>query len=290
MDGKSDLGGAACMVYIASGLSAAFYCLDQVMYHCGTGWPVLACRRQGNSSSLIITFKPEIRGTSFGEDGQSSLLAGDFEILSFPVRSYVGDDAVIHSDLGPGRRIRAAALVVRTGVVDKAAHPNRLRVPEQSQSGVIPVTTVVYGVPKSESDKTANLSHQVTHVFAQIDVGGAPAPVEGEEERRVFTSLYDTVHFGKRCRQRPVAEYTSNSRPDSSLDLIGVHGLACGDAEQIGTNLLKHTAVVVIGADITPHLTPASGKLFTGLCAVVEDGYDLSFTDGVKGGGKVMDG
>ena len=91
-------------------------------------------------------------------------------------------------------------------------------------------------------------------------VGGVPAAVEGEGQRRALAGGGDAVQLGEAGHQRLVAQDPSHPGGHRLLDLVGVHGLPRGDADDVGSHLVEHAPVVVEGWNVTPDVTPAFDK------------------------------
>ena len=152
------------------------------------------------------------------------------------------------------------------------------------------MTTVVDGVGQSISHETRDGSDEAAHVLAKVAIGERPAPVKAKAERDVRTRRYNAIHFRKGCSQRLVTENTPNPCCGSGLNLIGVHGLARGNADYIWFDFFEHVFIVTEGWDIAPNVSPAGDKFRSRFRAVIEYTNDLSFRNGSKSRGKIVMG
>ena len=119
-------------------------------------------------------------------------------------------------------------------------------------------------------------------------VGGVPAPVEGEGQGRALAGGGDAVQLGKAGHQRLVAQDPSHPGGHRLLDLVGVHGLPRGDADDVGSHLVEHAPVVVEGRHLSPDVAPALDEPGAFLGAVVEDTRDGGLGVVAEGGGEVV--
>ena len=152
------------------------------------------------------------------------------------------------------------------------------------------MAAMVDGIGQAISDETRGGSDQTIHVLAKVAIGERPAPVKAKAEGDVCTRCDDAIHLRKGGGQRLVAENTPNACCGSGFYLIGVHGLARGNAEYIWFDLFEHVFIVTEGWDIAPNVPPAGDKFRSRFCAVIEYTDDLSFWNGPKSRGKIVMG
>ena len=130
------------------------------------------------------------------------------------------------------------------------------------------MTAVVDGVGQAISDETRDSSDQTSHVLAKVAIGESPASGQGQSREGCFAHEEMIRSISSRVVARGlVAEDTPNACCGSGFDLIGVHGLARGNAEYIWFGLFEHVFIVTEGWNIAPNVPPAGNKFRSRFCA-----------------------
>ena len=90
----------------------------------------------------------------------------------------------------------------------------------------------------------------------------------------VLRRRHDPVHLFQGGAQGFLAHEPPDTGTDGGLDLVGVVGLPRGDADDVGSDLLEHLAVVVVAVDVAPQVSPSLLELLPCPGVSVGNGYD----------------
>ena len=290
---EADFGGAAGLFDVAGSIAAAGDGVDEVADDGRAGGEVAFGMGNGEGLGRGAGVLPTPGVKAIVHDREAALIADDIE--GWPLAAAgreVEVDASLQANSTAARRIEAAARVGRLGggIFDKAAHPLGFEVAGEVEGDVVPVAAVVDEVGDAVDDHGLELADDtVAQELSEAAVGDEPAAVEpeGEGDGGGATGVEETVGFGEAGGEGFVTEDAADAGGDGLLDLVGVHLLAGGEAEDVGFFLLQHAFEVVVGSHA---VTPAVGEGLTGIGAEVEYGGDFGSGHGVECGGKVVVG